>query len=171
MRYARDARIVVEIGVAEGASAAGLRQAMPGDGALYLIDPFHLSRAPALNFLKRAAKRLVRSAGSARTIWIEDFSYNAVKDWRLPIDFLLIDGDHREQAVERDWAEWSPFIKEHGVVAFHDARLFPGGWTTADFGPVRLIDRVFRTKLATTWSIVEEIDSLVFVRRAKLTQR
>ncbi len=166
MRHARLAHTVVEIGVAEGASAAGLREAIPSDGALYLIDPFHLSRIPALNFLKRAARRAVDSAGSARTVWIESFSQDAVRDWKTPIDFLLIDGDHREEAVERDWLDWSRYVTEDGVVAFHDARLFPSGWPTEDYGPVRFINRTFRPAgKSAPWSIVEEVDSLVFVSR------
>jgi len=166
MRHARGASTVVEIGVAEGASAAGLREAMPADGALYLIDPFHLSRIPALNFPKRAARRAVGSAGSARVVWIESFSQIAVRDWKSPIDFLFIDGDHREEAVERDWLDWSRFLRDDGVVAFHDARLFPSGWPTPDYGPVRFIGRAFRQESNDTgWSIVEEVDSLVFVSR------
>ena len=168
MRHAREAKTVVEIGVAEGASAAGLRQAMPADGTLYLIDPFHLSRVPALNFLKRAARRAVGAAGSARTVWIESFSQDAAHDWKLPIDFLLIDGDHREEAVERDWLDWSRFVNSNGVVAFHDARIFPSGWSTPDYGPVRFVDRAFRQNASNSeWSIIEEVDSLVFVSRRK----
>jgi len=166
MRYASKARAVVEIGVAEGASAAGLRAAMPSDGGLYLIDPFHLSRIPALNFLKRAARRAVNSAGSAQTHWIESFSEDAIRGWKFPIDFLLIDGDHRETAVERDWHDWSRFVAKNGVVAFHDARIFPGGWPTPEYGPVRFVDRYFREDAAPgEWCIVEELDSLVFVAR------
>ena len=166
MRYARVAKTIVEIGVAEGASATGIRQAMPSEGTLHLIDPYHLSRVPALNFLKRAAHRAVRSVGSARTVWIESFSQDAIRNWNLPIDFLFIDGDHREEAVERDWLDWSRFVREGGVVAFHDARLFPSGWPTPDYGPVRFIDRAFRqSSTSTEWLIVEEVDSLVFVSR------
>lgn len=165
MRHARDSRIVVEIGVAEGASAAGLRQAMAKEGTLYLVDPFHLSRVPALNFLKRAAKRAVNAAGSAKTVWLEDFSYNAVRNWKLPIDFLLIDGDHKEEAVEQDWSDWSPFVKADGMVAFHDARQFSGGWTTPEYGPVRFVNRMFRQNCGSSWRVVEEVDSLVFVTR------
>src|SRR5215469_498082 len=166
MRYASKAGVVVEIGVAEGASAAGLRAAMPSDGWLYLIDPFHLARTPALNFLKRAARRAVNSTGAAQTRWIESFSQDAIRDWKFRIDFLLIDGDHREEAVERDWQDWSPFVNENGVVAFHDARLFPGGWPTPDYGPVQFVDRFFRTNpVLGGWGIVEEVDSLVFVSR------
>lgn len=168
MRYASAASTVVEIGVAEGASAAGLRQAMPAAGTLYLIDPFHLSRVPVLNFLKRAARHAVGTAGSARTVWIESFSHAAAHDWELPIDFLLIDGDHREEAVEQDWLDWSRFVNSNGVVAFHDARLFPSGWSTPDYGPVRFVDRAFRQSVSNhEWSIIEEVDSLVFVSRRK----
>jgi hypothetical protein len=165
MKYAKRARIIVEIGVAEGASAVGLHQAMPVEGTLYLVDPFHLSRVPVLNFEKRAAKRAVNASGKARTVWIEEFSQDAAKSWKDSIDFLLIDGDHREKAVERDWREWSPFVRDDGVVAFHDARLFPGGWTSLDYGPVRFIDRIFRGSSELPWKITEEVDSLVFVSR------
>ncbi len=170
MRYARDAQSVVEIGVAEGASAAGLREAMSPNGTLHLVDPYHLSRVPALNFLKRAAHRAVKSAGEARTVWVEAFSQDAVRGWKQGIDFLLIDGDHREEAVERYWLEWSPFVTADGIVAFHDARLFPSGWSTPDYGPVRFIDRVFREGTgAAPWRIIDEVDSLVFVSRRKLS--
>lgn len=165
LRHARNARAVVEIGVAEGASAMALREAMSPEGTLYLIDPFHLSRIPALNFLKRAARRAVSSVGSARTVWICAFSHKAARDWKLPIDFLLIDGDHREEAVERDWNDWSKFLSRDAIVAFHDARTFPSGWTTPDDGPVRFVDRFFRHDSAKTWSIIDEVDSLVFLQR------
>jgi predicted O-methyltransferase YrrM len=167
MRYSCGARCAVEIGVAEGASAAGLREAMSPDGALYLVDPFHLSRVRVLNFLKRAAQRAVHSAGNGRTTWIESFSYDAVREWNLPIDFLLIDGDHQEQAVERDWQDWSPFVTQDGIVAFHDARLFASGWTSPEYGPVRFVDRFFRQGSPSPWSIIDEVDSLVFVSRRK----
>ncbi len=168
MCHSRNVQTVVEIGVAEGASAAALREAMHPMGALYLVDPFHLSRVPALNFLKRAARRAVNSVGTARTVWIESFSHDAVRHWKQVIDFLLIDGDHQEEAVERDWLDWSPFVADEGVVAFHDARLFPSGWSTPEYGPVRFINRVFRQGSgAAPWSIIDEVDSLVFVSRRK----
>jgi hypothetical protein len=43
-RWARGQKTVVEIGVAEGGSALALRQAMPANGALYFIDPYHLTK-------------------------------------------------------------------------------------------------------------------------------
>lgn len=168
-KYARGRRSLVEIGVAEGASAVALRTAMNPEGILYLVDPFHLSRVPMLNFLQRAAKRAVSRNSAVKTVWIEAFSHDAVRGWNQPIDFLLIDGDHQEIAVERDWKEWSPHVAENGVVAFHDARLFPGGWTSEGYGPVRFVDRMFRQNCSWPWTILDEVDSLVIVGRRSPT--
>jgi predicted O-methyltransferase YrrM len=164
-RFARGCRSVVEIGVAEGASAAALRSAMDPAGSLYLVDPFHLSRVPMLNFLRRAARRAVAGKAGAQTVWIEEFSHEAVRSWSRPIDFLLIDGDHRENAVEQDWTDWSPHVAENGVAVFHDARIFANGWTSPEYGPVRFVDRMFRNDASSAWVILEEVDSLVVVGR------
>jgi predicted O-methyltransferase YrrM len=164
-KHARGCKSLLEIGVAEGASAVALRTTMNPEGTLYLVDPFHLSRVRALNFLRRAAKRAVSTKSGPKTVWIEAFSHEAVVAWNHPIDFLLIDGDHREEAVEQDWNDWHPYLTENGIIAFHDARLFPGGWTSPEYGPVRFIDRVFRNNASPSWVILEEVDSLVFVRR------
>lgn len=163
-KYAQGCTSVVEIGVAEGASAVALREAMNRYGTLYLVDPFHLSRVPLVNFLRRAAKRTVSAKEGPRMVWIEAFSHEAAGGWNRPIDFLLIDGDHREEAVEQDWKDWSPHITEKGFVVFHDARLFPEGWTSVDYGPVRFVNRMFR-RASTDWVIFDEVDSLVVVAR------
>lgn len=164
-KYARGCRSLVEIGVAEGASAIALRTAMDPEGTLYLVDPFHLSRVPVLNFLRRAAHRAVSAGRGAKIVWIEAFSQEAARSWNGSIDFLLIDGDHREEAVEQDWKDWTPHVTGNGVVAFHDARLFPGGWTSKDYGPVKFVDRMFRQNVSSQWTIQGEVDSLVIVGR------
>lgn len=164
-KWARGARCVVEIGVAEGVSGLALREGMAEDGTLYLIDPFHLSRVRALNFIKRVARRTVKGSEHGRVVWIEKFSQDAVREWKEAIDVILIDGDHAEIAVERDWKDWKLFVRPGGVAIFHDARLFNRGWTTADYGPVKFVDRVFRNGQENRWTIVEEIHSLFVVQR------
>jgi hypothetical protein len=77
----------------------------------------------------------------------------------------LIDGDHAEDAVQKDWEDWHPHVVEDGIVAFHDARLFPSGWTSPDYGPVRFINRFFRDSVQTGWAIIDEVDSLVILRK------
>ncbi|HEX4001816.1 MAG TPA: class I SAM-dependent methyltransferase [Candidatus Acidoferrales bacterium] len=164
-RWAADRRRLVEIGVAEGVSALALREVMAEDGRLWLIDPFHLSRVPALNFVKRAARRTVASCPRGVVIWIDKFSHEAVQGWDTQLDLLMIDGDHSEPAVQRDWDEWSPFVVPGGVVIFHDARIFERGWTTAEYGPVKLVDRLFRQRNTPGWKIVEEVHSIVVLER------
>ncbi len=162
---------LVEIGVAEGVSAMAIGAAMDQNGRLYLIDPFHLSRVPVLNFIKRIAHKAVESSARGTVHWIEQFSADAARNWKTAIDFLLIDGDHSEAAVLKDWELWSPFVVESGVVLFHDARIFNGGWTTVEYGPVKLIDHLFRGSSNKDWEIAEEIHSLVVVQRRKKSSR
>lgn len=166
-KWAEGCKCVVEIGVAEGVSALALREGMADDGTLYLIDPFHLSRIPALNFIKRVAQRTVDGSSHGKVVWIEKFSQDAARGWKESIDLILIDGDHAEAAVEQDWKDWSGFVKPGGTAIFHDARIFDHGWTSPNYGPVKFVDRFFRSGGAPEWTIVEELHSLFIVRRNK----
>ena len=157
---------LVEIGVAEGASAVTLRKVMSPQGSLWLIDPFHLSRVQRLNAMKRVAHRALKAINNGRVIWVNKFSFEAVKDWVDQIDFLFIDGDHSETGVQRDWDDWHQYVIPGGIVAFHDAAIFQGGWPQPDWGPVRVVDRLFRSRALSGWKIVHEVDSLVVVQRS-----
>jgi predicted O-methyltransferase YrrM len=166
-RWAANRRSIVEIGVAEGVSALAMRESMTPDGALYLIDPFHLSRYPALNCMKQAARRAVGSCKQGSVAWIEQFSHDAVRTWNHSIDLLVIDGDHAEAAVERDWNDWSRFVPLGGAVLFHDACLFEGGWTKPEYGPVKIVNRLFRNGANPEWKIAEEVHSVMVVERVR----
>ncbi len=164
-KYAKGCKNVVEIGIAEGASAGELRPVIDQNATLYLIDPFLSGRIPYLSFTKMVAHRYVGISNNASVCWIEDFSYNAVKTWNKTIDFLFIDGDHSYEACLRDWTEWSPFIVKGGIVAFHDGRIFAGGWTTENTGSVMVVNDLFRNQYNPDWQIVDEADSVVVVKR------
>jgi len=164
-KWASGCKRVVEIGVAEGVSALALREGMAEEGTLYLIDPFHLSRIRALNFIRRVARKTVGGSSRGKVVWIEKFSQDAARDWKEPIDLLLIDGDHAEAAVERDWQDWSRFVRPGGMVIFHDARIFENGWTTSEYGPVKFAVKFFRNGKAADWTIAEELHSMIVVRR------
>jgi predicted O-methyltransferase YrrM len=156
---------LVELGVAEGASAALFRQVMASDGILYLVDPFHLGRLKWLKSLRRAAHRTVNMSKNGTVIWMEQFSSEAAKNWTGEIDLLFIDGDHSEQGVWRDWQDWHRWVVPEGIVVFHDARLFLNGWTNPSDGPVKVVNKLFREQRIAGWSIVEEVHSLVLVQR------
>jgi predicted O-methyltransferase YrrM len=156
---------LVEIGVAEGASAVTFRQAMSPQGCLWLIDPFHLSRLQRINAMKRVAHRAVNDIKNGRVVWIDKFSFEAAKAWVNQIDFLFLDGDHSETGVQRDWDDWHQYVILGGIVAFHDAAVFEGGWPQPNWGPVRVVNRLFRSRALSGWRIVQEVDSLVVVER------
>lgn len=164
-KWAEGCKCVVEIGVAEGVSALALREGMAEEGTLYLIDPFHLSRMPALNFIKQVAHRTVAASSRGKAVWIEKFSQDAAQAWNEPIDLIVIDGDHAQTAVKRDWQDWNIFVRPGGIVIFHDARIFEGGWTSPEYGPVNFVNGYFRKGVAPEWTIVEEVHSLVVIRR------
>jgi predicted O-methyltransferase YrrM len=42
-----------------------------------------------------------------------------------PIDFLMIDGDHRYDGVKRDWEIYEPMVASGGLIAFHDILEHP----------------------------------------------
>ena len=107
----------------------------------------------------------VDSCSNANVYWLEDYSFNVSKDWQKYVDFLFIDGDHSYDGCLKDWMEWSPFIVKNGIVAFHDGRIFSGGWTTEDTGSVRVVNELFRTGNNPNWRIIDEVDSLVVVQR------
>lgn len=167
-RWAAGRAHLVEIGVAEGASAGALAEAMAPMGTLTLIDPFHLSRWKRINATKRLAHAVVSRVARGRVVWVEQMSSEALRCWKAQIDFLFIDGDHHEQTVLQDWTGWCAFVARGGVVIFHDARVFPGGWPGPSDGPVRAVNEMFRGPTALPdWQIVDEVHSLVVVQRER----
>jgi predicted O-methyltransferase YrrM len=155
-RAARDRRVIVEIGVFEGASAAELRQVMHPDGELVLVDPFHLNRLPGpLRFGPRIARRTVEAVERGRVTWIEEFSVPAAESWDRPIDMLFIDGDHSVDASRADWEAWTPWVRPGGVVAVHDA-LPP--WV----GPVQVVERAQKSP---EWRVIDQTESVTVLLR------
>lgn len=41
------------------------------------------------------------------------------------LDYLLIDGDHRFEAVRRDFLNYAPLVRRGGLIAFHDVAPYP----------------------------------------------
>jgi hypothetical protein len=65
----------------------------------------------------------------------------------------------------KDWNEWSPFVEKDGVIAFHDARTWVGGWAAESEGPVKVVNELFRQQSNQHWELIDEVDSLVVVQR------
>lgn len=160
--HAVGARRVVELGVAEGGSAARLRSAMAPDGCLYLVDPYEPGRA-RVSFARIIARRVVGSSSNGRVVWLRQRSDEAGRTWSGSIDLLHIDADHDFERARQDWADWHVHVRGGGIVAFHDSAVFEGGWTTPEWGPVRMVESILEE--AGEWRLVARVDSLTVLRR------
>jgi predicted O-methyltransferase YrrM len=166
MRYAAGASTVVELGVAEGGSAAELRSVMAPSGELFLVDPFERGR---LGFSPAwiVAHRVVNSIRRGKVGWVRARSDEAVAGWNRPIDFLFIDADHSYERAAGDWRQWTPKVRVGGFVAMHDSILCD--WTDSQSGPVRLLAEISESELE--WTIVDQADSLTILRRHAARRR
>jgi predicted O-methyltransferase YrrM len=170
VRLAADARRVVELGVYEGSSAIVLSRALQPGSELHLIDPF-LPGGTALRAGWRAhptATRLAVRRATPRTgpelYWHRARSQDVGRAWSGgEVDLVFIDGDHSREGCQEDWEVWHRHVAARGAVAFHDARLGCEGGGGLP-GPTEVVDRQFRGP-GSRWSIAEEVDTLVVVRR------
>jgi len=159
--------VAVEIGSWYGKSsvmiAGGIRDG--GGGILYAIDPFEGSdgysvlrtgQRRATNFLDSFLQN-INHAGLAELVRpIRGYSYEVAENWSTPIDLLFIDGDHEYEAVKRDFEDWSPHLKDGGIIMFHDTN---GNWP----GPTQLAREQLHSP---SWQNVRCVGSLTIARKA-----
>ena len=162
MRYGAGARTVVELGVAEGGSAAELRSVMAPTGHLWLVDPYEPGRL-GISMARIVARRTVGQVRRGQVTWLRAPSDEAVRGWTRPIDFLFIDADHSYERAASDWRRWTPFVELGGHVALHDSVVFSGGWIVDRSGPVRLLDEIVSSEA--NWHLEAQVDSLSVLRR------
>jgi predicted O-methyltransferase YrrM len=168
-KFVGSSKTIVEIGVAEAVCGYSIRSVMDENAVMYLIDPYIPGKIPGLNLQYVVAKKIVNSVKRGKVEWIKEFSHDAFKTWgNKKIDFLFIDGDHSYEGCLQDWEDWSKYVPVGGIVVFHDARVFAGGWVEENWGPVQVVNKVFRSEPNKEWEIVEEADSMVVVRRTQL---
>ncbi|HWF26163.1 MAG TPA: class I SAM-dependent methyltransferase [Solirubrobacteraceae bacterium] len=192
-RLAAGARRVVELGVYEGSSALVLCRALGPGSELHLVDPFidasGWALRPGAGASPTATQLVVRRAarhGGPAVRWHLARSQDVGATWTGgPVDLVFIDGDHSPEGCREDWERWHPHVAPGGAVAFHDARAGRAGGGGSP-GPTSVVDAVFRIaagagagagagpragagagpRAGAGWAIVEEVDSLVVVRRA-----
>jgi predicted O-methyltransferase YrrM len=164
---------VVELGSWKGKSSVLLAGGLLGkeNPKLYCIDPF--GRDESDDYQRRYYEPLL--AGEARPIQeiflqnmkdcgvakvavaIKGYSFDLAEGWSEPIDFLFIDANHEYEAAARDFRMWSPFVKEGGIVALHDAN---GAWP----GPTRVVEEYLTPP---QYGPVRRVASLAWAARFK----
>jgi predicted O-methyltransferase YrrM len=117
---------IVELGVDYGYSsfifAMALEKHNPA-GKIYGIDWFQGDKhAGERDTLKYVTERKEMHSLNLLEIIKGDFAEIA-KAWSRPLDILHIDGYHTFEAVQNDFKNWSPFVKNDGVILFHDTAI------------------------------------------------
>src|SRR5215210_8911639 len=147
---------IVEVGSYRGMSTIAL--AKGARVPLYAIEPHeHFTGVLGGTFGpsdRRAFFENLLRAGVVEQVRLVNLSSEVVAPgWRHPVGLLWIDGDHRYEAVRRDFSSWEPHLR--GKVAFHDA-------IQPTLGPFRLIEEL----LADGYELVEHVQGTKVLRRS-----
>ena len=139
--------VCVEIGSAQGWSTCHIGLALRENftGHLHAIDPHIPTRwndKDAVDSLPILTGNLRRFGLERCVTIVRATSEQAARDWTLPIDFLLIDGDHSYEGVKRDWTLFSPFLRPFGVAVFHDTTWELHGVNRPDMGVPRFVEEL-----------------------------
>ena len=110
-------RNIVEIGFAEGGSAAMLMHLLPEAKRLWVYEPFEAG-APVtqvMNFNTECGRKML---DQLRVEGYEVELNPSADPPKASVDFLHIDGDHRRP--RQDWDRFHTAVKPGGFVAIHD---------------------------------------------------
>lgn len=139
------AGVIVEIGSYRGRSTIALAAGAARGWApqVYAVEP-HGDFIGVLGGRFGPADRTAFEANVARSPHghlihlVSATSQVAARVWSREIGLLWIDGDHRYDAVRRDFELWSPFLGSDAHVAFDDSTV-PG------IGPHAVVEEILAT--------------------------
>jgi hypothetical protein len=114
-------KVYVEIGCAQLGTLDKFRSALPQDGLAIGVD---CRRYDNWNWYMNN----IKNQSGCKNVYLSHMGNNhlVVLQWLKEIldgkkvDFLFIDGDHSVESTQRDWQDFSPFVRSGGIVAFHD---------------------------------------------------
>jgi hypothetical protein len=152
-----DEGCIVEIGSYRGMSTIAL--ARGARVPVYAIEPHeHFVGVLGGTFGpddRRAFFENLLAAGVVEQVRLVNLSSEIVAPgWNLAVGLLWIDGDHRYDAVRRDFECWEPHLR--GLVAFHDT-------IQPTLGSAQFVDEL----LADGFELVEHIQGTKVLRRAE----
>jgi len=152
----------VEIGCLDGWSTAHILEC--SRYRLTTIDPF-IPDSMAENLVgseERFRKNV--EPWKDRVTLLKDYSWNVIVPWDRSLDFLFLDGDHQYANVLRDFQQWTPLIKQGGILGMHDSRMNRPGGANFHMGPSQVANEYVYGK-PQHWEILGEAFSLTIARK------
>lgn len=117
------ATTIVDLGVDYGFSTFSF--ALDGIGTVYGVDWFEGDAHAGFRDCYKEVLNTKNTLGFDN-VRIIKADFNALaKTWNIPIDILHIDGLHTYEAIKNDYLTWRPFVREGGLIMFHDTLSFP----------------------------------------------
>lgn len=127
----KNPEVIVDLGVDFGYSTFCF--ALPNIGTVYGIDSFEGDPMSGVKSTYDYVKDRKRELGLNNVKFIKGYFGMVARNWDKPIDILHIDGYHTYQAVSSDFETWTKFMKEDGVVLFHDTCVREGDYEVYKF--------------------------------------
>jgi predicted O-methyltransferase YrrM len=163
LRHVEAAKNFVEIGCFEGKTACAVARR---GVRVYSIDPFTPGRL-GICYGEWIA-RIQRHRDNSRNLTlIRGKSWDVAPAFDREIDVLFIDADHRYEAIQRDWQQWSQKVKLGGIIALHDCRVVPSSPQTLG------TQQFYETDIPKMRGVREiaAVDSLAILRVIERTER
>jgi len=125
--------LIVELGASHGKTslllAAGLRcKSLP---RLFSFDKSGASSEVSNCRRERTLERLIRRCHLESLADTHGDSADAAVNWREGIDILFINASEDYEALKRDLALWSPFVRTRGIVVLHGGASEPAALSRA----------------------------------------
>lgn len=111
--------IVVIIGAGVGAASLAILEERK-DVLIFSIDILFPTKQPMYRPGERANLTEAGYWETGRVIQVWGDSAIVGKHWPVKYDMLLIDGDHRYEAVRKDIELWLPHAKKGAIISLHD---------------------------------------------------
>ena len=144
----KNPEVIVDLGVDYAYSTFCFASA--GIGHVYGIDFFEGDEWTGIRNTLDQVKEKQKELELKNITFIKGYFDDVVKDWELPIDILHIDGFHSYEVVKNDYEKWSKFVKDDGIILFHDTCA--QDTTNAKFEVYKLFGEIDLPKLNFTFS-------------------
>jgi len=125
---------VLEVGA--GGSSLCILNALRhnNSGHLYMVDPYETGLSDDVHrpndFISDEKGKPINHHHATLLRMLRDNSFEDISTfyhmksselkWNLPIDMLVVDGDHTIEGIKNDWVNFSKFIRPGGYALFHD---------------------------------------------------